>query len=234
MALSVAQATLARLLPRELVLDLLDMSHARSRSALELIRDHTDLKGRQARALEGQARFRLMEKGFVDACEKHGGISIEAGVLPGTDLRFFQPFIRFGGGDCGVVLSLASMPDPGELPRKNRSREVGVTLNYGLTPRLDLDENQPKAGDVFATLLVARDRGRAGKILEVALGVLDTEYTSFLMYETVNDFVALYDQAKQSTASAEVEPLVKLRRTTKTFTPLGSASRDKAEGEDAG
>lgn len=67
------KARIVSTLPRDLLIDLLDTAVARARQAHELIRDNTDLTGRSARGLEGQARFRLMEKGFQDTCELHGG-----------------------------------------------------------------------------------------------------------------------------------------------------------------
>lgn len=190
------KAKLFAVLPRDLVLDLVDMATARALNAHELVRDHTDLRGRGARGLEGQARFRLMERGFEDVCELHGGVALGGGVMPDTDLRFFQPFMRFGGGEPGVVLALASMPYAKEKPVKNQSRLAGVSLNRYLTPELDFGEASPKAGDVFALFLVARDAARAGRIEEIAIGVIDAEYKTFLIYETVDDFLGGYGAAE--------------------------------------
>ena len=186
------KAKLLASLPRELLLDLADMAIARAFAAHELVREHTDLKGRSARGLEGQARFRLLERGFEDVCELHGGVAIGGGVMPGTDLRFYQPFMRFGGGEPGVVLALASMPYAKELPVKNQSRPAGISLNRFLTPQLDFGEASPKPGDVFVLFLVARDPARAGKIEEMALGVIDAEYKAYLSYEVIEDFLTGY------------------------------------------
>lgn len=187
------KAKLTAVLPRDLMLDLVDEVTARAYAAHELVRDHTDLRGRGARGLEGQARFRLMERGFEDVCELHGGVALGGGAIPGTDLRFFQPFMRFGGAEPGVVLALASMPYPKEKPVKNQSRLAGVSLNRYLTPELDLGVESPKPGDVFVLFLVARDPAQAGKIEEIALGVIDAEYKAFLSYEVVEDFISGYD-----------------------------------------
>ncbi|WP_314964137.1 hypothetical protein, partial [Bradyrhizobium cosmicum] len=48
----------------------------------------------------------------------------------------------------------------------------------------------PKIGDIFAALLVARDRERAGKIEEIAVGVIESNYEGFLYYETLDSFLA--------------------------------------------
>ncbi|GJE40251.1 hypothetical protein [Methylobacterium persicinum] len=213
-------------LPRDLLLDLLDMSTARALQAHEVIRDHTDLKGKNARGAEGQVRFRLMEKGFQDVCELHGGIALAGGLLPGTELNFYQPFMRFEGDRGGVVLALASMPGRRELPTKNQSRASGVTLNYHLTPRLCLDASDPKPGDIFVLLLVARDPARSGKVDEIAIGAIDSNYSTYLFYETVEAFMANYviisepKTAPEAASAAEAKPsLVKLKAARKPFKP---------------
>jgi hypothetical protein len=219
-------------LPRHLVLDLLDMAVARTLKAHELVRDGTDLSGRGARALEGQARFRLMEKGFQVVCEQHGAVALEGGVIPNTDLRFFQPFMRFGGSEAGVVLGFASMPARHEMPVKNQSRAAGVSLNYHLTPRLDLDDQGPKPGDIFVLFLVARDPGRAGKIEEVAVGVIDAEYAGYLFYEPVETFVAGYATPTEVTDADARPELVRLKTKRKQFKPPEVPDpKDKAGGD---
>lgn len=186
------KARLLASLPRELLLDLADMAIARAFAAHELVREHTDLKGRSARGLEGQARFRLLERGFEDVCELHGGVAIDGGVMLESNLRFYQPFMRFEGEGAGVVLALASIPYAKELPVKNQSRLAGISLNRFLTPQLDFGESSPKPGDVFVLFLVARDPARAGKIAEMALGIIDAEYKAYLSYEVIEDFLAGY------------------------------------------
>ena len=208
-------------LPRDLLIDLMDMAPARAREAHKLINDYTDLQGRSARGLEGQARFRLMEKGFQDACERHGGQTLADGLIPGTKLRFFQPFMRFGGDGPGVILGLASMPARREVPTKNQSRLSGVTLNYALTPRLSLDKRDPRPGDVFALFLVARDPGRAGEIDEMAIGLINSKYESFVFYEAIEPFFANYVATPTPEAGApgvsKTERLVKLRPMSKPY-----------------
>jgi hypothetical protein len=225
------KARIVSTLPRDLFIDLLDAAEARTRQAHELIRDNTDLTGRSARGLEGQARFRLMEKGFQDTCELHGGMRLEGDVIPGTDLRYYQPFMRFGGDRLGVLLGLASMPEPRELPTKNRSRLAGVTLNYYLTPRLDLegDGGTAKPGDIFVLFLFARDPSQGGRLREVAIGVIDSEYQGFLAYETVETFMEAYAPPSTETAPApESPPLVTLKKTPKAFRPPEQPDSDEA------
>lgn len=218
-------------LPRDLIIDLLDTAVSRARQAHELIRDNTDLSGRSARGLEGQARFRLMEKGFQDACEAHGGLRLEGDIIPGTDLRYFQPFMRFGGDGPGVLLGLASMPEPRELPTKNQSRLAGVTLNYRLTPRLDLEDDDSTAqpGDIFVLLLFARDPSQGGRLQEVAIGVIDTEYQGYLAYETVESLMKAYAPSiAEADTVPDGEPLVRLKRKPKAFRPPEQPDSDEA------
>lgn len=231
MTVNEIRARIASTLPRDLLIDLLDTAVARARQAHELIRDNTDLTGRSARGLEGQARFRLMEKGFQDTCELHGGTRLEGEVIPGTDLRCYQPFMRFGGNQPGILLGLASMPEPRELPTKNQSRLAGVTLNYLLTPRLDLEGNggAAKPGDIFVLLMFARDPSQGGCLQEIAIGVIDAEYKGFLAYETVETFMGAYAPSSSETEPPpDSQPLVTLKKTPKAFRPPEKPDSDKA------
>src|SRR3546814_14656389 len=67
------KARIVGTLPRDLLIDLLDTAAAWARQAHEPIRDNTDLTGRIAPGLEGPGRFGLMEEGYQDTCECHGG-----------------------------------------------------------------------------------------------------------------------------------------------------------------
>lgn len=230
------EARIVSTLPRDLLIDLLDTAVARARQAHELIRDNTDLTGRSARGLEGQARFRLMEKGFQDTCELHGGTRLDGEVIPGTNLRYYQPFMRFGGDQPGVLLGLASMPEPKELPTKNQSRLAGVTLNYHLTPRLDLegDGKAAKPGDIFVLFLFARDPSQGGRVQEVAIGVIDTEYKGFLAYKTVEMFMEAYAPSPTEVEPVpESQPLVTLKRKPKAFRPPEQPDSDDTAGGSA-
>lgn len=229
---------LVEVLPRHLLLDLTDMGVARARQAHEIIRDHTRLQGKSARGAEGQIRFRIMEQGFQEICETYGGILLEGGLIEGSDLRIFQPFMRFSDDKGpGIVLGLASMPMKGELPVKNMSRAAGVALNYKLTPRLALDERDPQPGDIFILFLVARDPARAGQIDEIAIGIIDAEYKSFLFYESMETFMARYAPADKPTRAdepVEQKPLVRLKGQRTAFKPPESGDENENDqGENA-
>jgi hypothetical protein len=230
------QRRLRSVLLRDLLIDLDDSARAGSLKAFEVIRDHAGLKKkRNARAAEGQLRFRILEEDFETTCASHGGRLLDGGVMPNTDLVVHQPFMRFEQDGQGVILALATMPATGELPVRNKSRAAGVTINYDLSPRLDFDGTGPKASDIFAVLLVARDRERAGKIEEIALGVIDSEYKSFLFYETFDGFLADVDESQPEEtvdSPAEIEPpkpAVSLKKVVTPFVPPEATKPDEAE-----
>jgi hypothetical protein len=217
-------------LPRDLLIDLYDMAGAQALKAFEMIRDHAGLDDKRARELVGQARFRMLEKGFVDVCELHGGSALPGGVVPGTGLRAFQPFMRFGGEGPGVVLGLASIPFANELPSKNQSRTAGVMLNAFLTPQLDLGQPRVKPGDIFVLFLVARDRARVGMIEEVAVGVVDHQYKTYLSYQPLDGFIAGYAPGPESPTPEAPPPspknLVRLKPQRVTYQPPEAVAND--------
>ena len=213
---------LRKVLTKGLILDLDDRMKAEAIRAFEMIRDHSGLRSKKrARESEGQARFRMMEEGFESVCQLHGGALLDGGILPLTELKVFQPFMRFEREGRGLILGLAAMPEPRKIPSKNLSRVAAVSLNCQLSPRLDLDGTGPRHGDVFVMFLVARDRVRAGKIEEIAIGVVDSAYSVFLLYETLDQFLAgSVDAADKVPPSTEQSaPKVTLKRVPKLFTP---------------
>lgn len=218
------RALLRAVLDRGLVLDVEDRLRAESAKAHQMVVDHSGLDRKRARELEGQARFRMMEKGFEEVCWAHGGVLLEEGLIPGTKLKVFQPFMRFEASEQGVILGLAAMSNPETVPTKNKSRLAGVTLNYNLSLRLDFDGAGAKIGDIFALLLVSRDHDRAGLLDELALGVVTSNYTSFLFYESLGRF--LRDTATPDPVPLRPEPdpgsgtaKVALRKIPKKFVP---------------
>jgi hypothetical protein len=156
--------------------------------------------------------------------------------MPGTDLKVFQPFMRFEMEGKGVILGLASMSEPKAIPPKNRSRLAGVTLNYNLSPRLDLDGMGPKVGDIFAMLLVSRHPEKAGQIESIAIGVVDSKYESYLFYESLDKFLSGYADAPV-VKPAPVPPtlphasiIVSLKKGVKPFVPPEAPGLEKEEG----
>ncbi len=215
---------LRKLITKDLVLDLEDRTKAEAIKAFEMVRDKSGLDQKRARELEGQARFRMMEQGFVEVCALYGGRELDGGLIPKTDLKVFQPFMRFEKDGVGVILALAAMPEPNTVPSKNMSRLSGVSVNYHLSPRLDFDGTSAKMGDLFALFLVARDKKKSGKIEEIAMGVVDAEYESFLFYEPLEKFMTGIADANTDAPNPSSNPSfpvvgVSLKKAPKPFIP---------------
>lgn len=224
---------LRKALTKNLLVDLEDGLRAEALKAFEIVRDHTGLDKKRARESEGQLRFRMMERRFEEVCKMHGGALLDGGVIPSTDLKVFQPFMRFEVDGQGIILGLAAMPEPKALPQKNKSRLAGVRLNYHLTPRLALDESGPKSGDIFVLLLVSRHRERAGQIEEVAIGIIDSKYETFLFYETLDTFLAGHADAPVVPSQPDAPPpapaTVALKKRVTPFVPPEAMPEPKKE-----
>jgi hypothetical protein len=206
---------------KDLLLALEDGLKGEARKARDIVRDHVGLKNRRrARESEGQLRFRMMEERFEEVCQLYGGKLLEGGVIPTTDLKVFQPFCRFEVEGQGFIFGLAAMPEPKVLPAKNRSRVAAVKINCHLKPGL-FDIDGPKMGDVFVLLLVSRDRERAGMIEEMAIGIVDAKYESFLFYERLGKFMSGLEGAPTGPFSppAPPAPPVKLKKGVTPYVP---------------
>ncbi|WP_157946776.1 hypothetical protein [Thalassobius sp. I31.1] len=205
---------------RDLIIDLEDRLAGETLKASKMISLHSGLDNRRARALEGQARFRMNEQGFEQVCELHGGTFLPGGLLPNSEIKVHQPFMRFGKQGEGVILGLASMPQPSMLPVKNRSRLAGVSVNWQYSQELDLDGKQPKSGDVFILLLVARDPQHSGKLKELAVGAIDSGYDQFLYYEPIDKFLS-GEIAQPTVIKSSIAPSssqkVRLKTSPKTY-----------------
>lgn len=227
---------LLKALTKDLLVDLEDGLRAEALKAFEIVRDHTGLDKKRARESEGQLRFRMMERRFEEVCQMHGAKLLAGGVIPTTDLKVFQPFMRFEVEGKGIIFGLAAMPEPNVLPNKNRSRLAGVHLNYHLTPRFDFDASGPKAGDIFVLLLVSRHREKAGQIEEVAVGIVDSKYESFLFYEPVEVFLSGHADVPSNVPTATEPGLasetatVALKKRVTLFVPPETPAPERKQG----
>jgi hypothetical protein len=213
-------------LTKDFLLTLEDGLKGEARKARDIVRDHVGLKNRRrARESEGQLRFRMMEERFEEVCQLYGGKLLEGGVIPATDLKVFQPYCRFEVEGQGFIFGLAAMPEPKALPLKNNSRVAAVKINCHLTPGL-FDADGPKMGDVFVLLLVSRDRERAGMIEEVAIGIIDAKYESFLFYEPLGKFISGLESVPIAPTPAPPAPPIKLKKGFLPYVPP-EAARDE-------
>lgn len=206
-------------LPKDLLLDLEDRLRAEALRAHEVVTRELPLNAKRSREAEGQIRFRLQEQGYEEVIRQHDGDLIVNGVMLGTDLKVFQPFARFEGATCGVVLGFATMPEPRKIPPKNQSRAAGVSLNVRLEPDLFDDGTSPKATDIFALFLTARDRERAGRIEEIAIGVIGAAYKDFIFYQSLEEFLSGYAPEPAAPDRPDDGATVRLRKTRKLFVP---------------
>ncbi|MCA3182958.1 MAG: hypothetical protein INH13_04970 [Cupriavidus sp.] len=208
-------------LTKSLLLALEDGLKGEARKARDIVRDHVGLKNRRrARESEGQLRFRMMEERFEEVCQLYGGKLLDGGVIPTTDLKVFQPFCRFEVDGQGFIFGLAAMSEPKFLPSKNKSRVAAVKINCQLTPGL-FDTEGPKMGDVFVLLLVSRDRERAGIIEEMAIGIIDAKYESFLFYEPLGKFISELEgvTAPTTVPPTPAAPSIKLKKGVTPYVP---------------
>lgn len=226
--------TILDTVPKELWIDLEDRHRAEAHKAHDVVKTNIPLNAKRSREVEGQIRFRLQEQGYEEVVQLHGGHLVENGIMPGTDLRVYQPFARFQGPKTGVVLGFAAMPEPRKMPAKNMSRAAGVSLNWHLQPSMFDDPKSLRANDIFVLFLTARDRTTAGMIEEIAVGVIGADYKDFIFYESLEDFLRGYGEGSETPGAPDGSDdhgvQVKLRRTRKLFLP--PENRPDSDAED--
>ena len=217
-------------LSRAMVIDFMDRLAAAALKSHHVIRDHSGLNKQRRSKAEGMVRFPMLEQSFEEVCTLFGGDLIGP-VIFGTDWKIFQPFFRFGGKENGMVIGLASMPEPGKLPTQNLSRKSGVKLNDFQTARLDLDGKGPRSSDTFALILVSRDRALAGHLEVMAVGVIDAKFSEFLYYETLDKFLeGITDAPEDPVAPTQPQPTKPtLRKGIKPYVPSEQIGGDDQE-----
>ena len=82
-------------------------------------------------------------------------------------------------------------------------------------------------------LLCARDVAKGGRLEEVAMGVIDTEYQSFLAYEPIETLMAEFapPAVKPEPAPEASPPLVTLKKTRKPYKPPQNPDAGKETDE---
>lgn len=215
--------TILDTIPKELWIDLEDRHRAEAFKAHDVVKTNIPLNAKRSREVEGQIRFRLQEQGYEEVVQLHGGHLVEDGIMPGTDLRVYQPFARFQGSEVGVILGFAAMPEARKMPAKNMSRAAGVSLNWHLQPSMFDDPKSLRPSDIFVLFLTARDRNNAGMIEEIAIGVIGADYKDFIFYESLEDFLRGYGETTAAPDGPDDADgrgaAVKLRATRKLFLP---------------
>lgn len=225
--------TILDTVPKELWIDLEDRQRAEVFKAHDVVKTNIPLNAKRSRVVEGRIRFPMQEQGYEEVVQLHGGHLVEDGIMPGTDLRVYQPFARFQGPKVGVILGFAAMPQPRKMPAKNMSRAAGVSLNWHLQPSMFDDPKSVRANDIFVLFLTARDRNKPGMIEEIAVGVVDADYKDFIFYESLEDFLRGYGEDSEAPDGPDDSDgrgaEVKLRKTRKLFLPPENCPDSEAE-----
>lgn len=180
---------------------------------------------RRAKA-SGWLRYELLEQSLSDMTEMHGGIPLLDGVMPGTELRMYNPCYQFEN----VIVSRASISEPGLLPKKNLTRERGTSVNQFQQFPLELrGPLTPKADKlIFVLILTARKFGDLSSAEEVAIAVIEDGYTQFSLYEPLETFIAGYNNYENISV---IEPIIKLRPSSGLFDPYNAKDISNASSE---
>jgi hypothetical protein len=171
------------------LIDLADEARACRKIAAEHAL-YMGLTGKSANRITGMATYELMEKRLYELTESVGGFPLEAGCFPGTTLRNYQTLGRHGR----VLIGRASMSEIGALPSANLTRTHGAMLNssYGTQPYLDGLAPASTEELLYVLLLTCRDSRSVKDLAEVAIGVLEPDFSGFIMYETIDRFLGGY------------------------------------------
>jgi hypothetical protein len=153
------------------------------------------LIGRSATEVTGYETHKVMERKLASIAAAYGGTSREGGFFPQTELRNFQMLADFGS----VLIARASIVEVRALPPRCTTRTNGSELNFPYSHQDDLF--RPPMSDeppMFALLLTCRDKEVRGKYHEVAIAVIEPDYSGFIFYEDVDTFIAGYTKGSES------------------------------------
>lgn len=163
------------------------------------------LAGRQALRIAGFGAYEIQTKLLPELTLLQGGFVIEDDNFPGTELRSFQPICRYGR----VLFGKASIPDPGELPTRNVTRSNGAKVNvpHGTAAFLPgLEPPAPTKDVVYVLLLTCRDRNDPARYQHVAIAALEPDFSGFIFYEPLDQFIAGYGEIDSGTATGATTP----------------------------
>jgi len=211
---------LAKLIPLEFILDFEESVRAAGRLARTTVRD-IPLGTRARPRIVGQLRTAMIENGLIDIAHQTGFLGEEVGVVEGTKVYLHQAFVQVGR----IVAVRASMPAPGMLPNKNKSRKRLVEeLNRHIDGSADLFEataGKPSTtAPVAVFLLVCPDKRAEDGIGQIAIAIVDSRHDEFRFYETLEAFKSRYAPAPEI---VEEPPLI-ARKQVAAFQPPEEAS----------
>lgn len=183
--------------PKLVLFDLAEVPAA-ARKAAASKANELGLKGVPARRSAGFNAHLVSERMMKEVCESWGGIVIEGGVFPGTELTLHQQVYRYGR----VIISRATIHQRKGLPSANVTRRNGAHLNRCVTGDLFGAEDDPNAL-IHVLLLTLPDFGQLEKLAATYIAVVSPSFDSFLLIEEVDDFIAGYDAVAETEAVHE-------------------------------
>jgi hypothetical protein len=196
-----AKARFRASVPRHALIDLVDTVKAvRSSAARHAFQ--VGLEGGSATQLTGYEAHKVFERKLRRIAAISGGDSQDGGLFPGTELRNFQVLARFGS----VLLARASIFEVRALPSACTTRKNGSSLNSPFSHQEELFSLE--RGDdptMFALLLTCRDKEVRGRYHEVAIGLVEPDYSGFIFYEVADSFIAGYGTSGASGETSKDE-----------------------------
>lgn len=183
----------------------------------------TPLVGKARARVVGYASHEITEQRLAEVIQLHEGRVIEGQAFPGTKLRNYQVLGVYGR----VLIGKASIVEAGALPTRNLTRSNGAKFNRSFSKKADIPGlfvPPPDGGFLYVTFLTCRDRYDMGKFHEIAVTVIESDFSGFAFYEEIDAFIASYGEGSGDalTPSAPApdgpQPLsIELRKDVKPF-----------------
>jgi hypothetical protein len=185
--------------------ELLDFIGKARSAASTAAKSATDvgLTGAWRKRVTGMTHRGLCEDALDQVAKSMDATSFK-GTVPGTEVKVYQQvhFVK------GVLLGLASVPEPGELPVRNLTRSnLAQCINAHWEADLFGKRTAPPEIEVYALLLVCRDRKNLGDLQEVAIAVIAANYDKYLHYERLESFLRRYEPKEEP--QPNVTPVMK-------------------------
>lgn len=221
--------------PRRALLDIVEATRA-ARSQAAKNAALVGLTGRAATALTGYQTHKVMEKRLAALALAYGGLSLDGGLFPGTTLRGFQVLAKFGG----VLIARASIVESRALPTRCATRINGSTINWPFSGQRGLFPQDPGADpQMFALLVTCRDKEVRGKFHELAIALIEPDYSGYILYEDADSFIAGYDAGEGHASTTGTPPMppssgsfnIILRNPSKPFEGGESPKQPDEEGD---
>ncbi|QJE73420.1 hypothetical protein HHL28_10250 [Aerophototrophica crusticola] len=189
------------------------------------------LKGSGLARITGLSAYEMMLLNLPETIENNGGITILGEYFPGTSLRNYQVLGKFGQ----VVIGCASIGDARTLPTANMTRANGALLNKPYSKQLALptfEDEFEESEAIYVLILTCRDRKDVLKLHEVAIAVIEPDFSDFILYEEMDSFIAGYAVEAIEPALTETsitELTLELRVDVPPFVGAENASEDQLD-----